>query len=145
MYDKPIRVPHRCGQKPFASPNNGSMANVLLVDGDQRRARLSTWALQPHHDVAATHSLEAAAEHPLRPNADAVIFSTDLYEGDQSAAVLRAITRGANEPPRVIAVQEGRAVPTTAIPAPVDAVITTPFDAEDLLSVLNDVLVKPYE
>ena len=120
------------------------MANVLLLERDQRRARLATWALEPHHAVETLHSLQAAAERRRDIGADVVIYATRLYEGDHSDEVLRAITRGANEPPRVVAIEDPGAIPAWAIPAPLDAVITSPFDAEDLLAVLNDVLHKPY-
>ena len=76
--------------------------------------------------------------------ADVVTYATQLYEGDHSDEVLRAITRGANEPPRVVAIEDPKAIPARATPAPLDAVITSPFDAEDLLAVLDDVLHKPY-
>ena len=120
------------------------MANVLLLDKDTRRARLATWVLEPYHAVDTRHTLQAVADHVPEINPDVIIYSTQLYEGDQSGEILRALTKGPNEPPRVLAIEDRGALPARTIPAPVDAVISSPFDAEDLFATLNTVLGKPY-
>ena len=119
------------------------MATVLLVEQDRGRARLTAWALEPHHTVETTQSLRAAAARSREIGADVVILNTRLYEGDQSDELLRAIVRGLGEPPRVIAVQEYGARRAETMPAPVDAILTPPFDADDLLKALHRVLSKP--
>jgi DNA-binding response OmpR family regulator len=121
------------------------MANVLFVDADEHRSRLTAWALEPEHVVQMTDSLQAAATLRRQTKVDVFIYNTLLDKDDKSNEILRAIAGGTNEPPRVIAVEERGATHSRAIGASVDAVITSPFDAEDLLITLNDVLLKTYE